>query len=140
MLTMILFATLAGAFVSLSRSVNGRLALATSPMVASLVNHAVGLVALVAAGLVLGGLWPAGIGAVPAWAWAGGPLGVIFVASGSWFVARLGAALTALAVIAGQMVSGVALDLLTAAPGSGLARAGGVALILAGMVLAQSRR
>jgi transporter family-2 protein len=140
MLTMIAFALAAGAFVSLSRSVNGRLALATSPLVASMVNHVVGLAALVAAGLALGGLWPAGVAGVPAWAWLGGPLGVLFVASGSWFVARIGATLTALMVIAGQMVSGVALDLLAGAPGSGLARAGGVALILAGLVLAQARR
>lgn len=137
---MILLAFAAGVFVSLSRSLNGRLALASSAMAASFVNHLVGLLALLAAGLVLGGLWPAGTAQIPAWAWAGGTLGVIFVASGSFFVARIGAAMTAVMVIAGQMVSGVALDLLRAAPGSGWARALGVLLILAGIVLAQRRR
>lgn len=137
---MITFAFAAGVLVSASRSVNGRLALSTSAMTASFWNHFVGFVVLVVIGLAGAGLWPEGVARVPVWAWAGGTLGVIFVASGSWLVARIGAAVTALMVIAGQMVSGVALDLFMGAPGSGWARAGGVALILAGMVLAQTRK
>ncbi len=136
---MVAFAFAAGLLVSVSRGVNGRLSLAGSPMRASFWNHAVGLCLLLAIGLAGGGLRPDGIGAVPVWAWAGGSLGVIFVASGSFFVARIGAVMTALMVIAGQMVSGVALDLIRHAPGSGWARAGGVGLILAGMVLARRR-
>lgn len=136
---MVLYAFLAGALVTVSRSVNGRLALSTSPLVASFVNHFVGLALLVAIGLAGAGLWPERIAQVPAFAWAGGTLGVVFVASGSWLVARIGAVLTAMAVIAGQMVSGVVLDLAMSAPGSSWARAGGVGLILAGMLVAQRR-
>lgn len=137
---MIVFAFTAGVMVSLSRSVNGRLALSGSPMRAAFWNHLVGFAVLLVGGIALGGLWPERVAEVPVWAWAGGTLGVLFVASGSWFVARIGAALTAMMVIAGQMVSGVALDLAMGAPGEGWARAGGVALILAGLVLAQRRR
>jgi transporter family-2 protein len=65
---------------------------------------------------------------------------VVFVAAGSWLVARIGAVNTALLVIGGQMVSGVALDLFSAAPPALWASALGVALILAGMALTQRRK
>jgi len=69
--------------------------------------------------MVLGGLWPPGLENAPWQAWIGGPIGVLFIAAASWLVARIGAATTALLVIGGQMVTGVALDLITGAPGSG---------------------
>jgi transporter family-2 protein len=59
---------------------------------------------------------------------------VLFVAAGSWLVARIGAANTALLVIAGQMVSGALLDTLRGAEGAPL-RALGVAVILAGVAI-----
>lgn len=135
----VLLAILAGTLVSVSRQINGRLALATSALGASFWNHAVGFGLLLAAGLVFGGLWPEGTGAAPWYAWIGGPIGVIFVAAGSWFIARIGAVNTALLVIGGQMVSGVALDLWRGAPGDPWLRAGGVVLILAGMALLNRR-
>jgi transporter family-2 protein len=138
MAAMIALAFAAGLLVSLSRALNGRLALATSPLKASWWNHAIGFVLLFALALALGQLWPAGAADTPPWAWAGGTLGVVFVASGSWLILRIGAALTALMVIAGQRVSGAALDALMGAPGS-RATAAGVLLILAGMALAQRR-
>jgi bacterial/archaeal transporter family-2 protein len=136
----VILATLAGVLIGLSRQLNGRLSLSTSPLKASLWNHAVGLVALTAAGLLLGGLLPPGAAEAPWLAYLGGPLGVIFVATGSWLIARIGAVNTALLVIGGQMVSGVLLDLLRDAPGTIWARAAGVALILAGMALTAGRR
>ena len=135
---MILFsslALLAGILVSLSRQINGRLAVSTSPLRASLWNHVVGLAVLTFMGLVLGGLLPPADAGIPWWAWLGGPLGVVFVASGSWLIARIGAANTALLVIAGQMVTGVLLDLITGAPGPLGWRVLGVGLILIGMAL-----
>ncbi|NPD14818.1 EamA-like transporter family protein [Xinfangfangia sp. D13-10-4-6] len=137
---MIFFALLAGVLVGSSRSVNGRLALTTSALMASFWNHAVGFGALVLAGLAGFSLWPEGVGAIPLWAWVGGPLGVVFIASGSWLVARLGAVVTAMMVIAGQMVSGVVIDLIRGLPGSGMMRLAGVLLIIAGMVIAQGRK
>ena len=135
---MILFsslALLAGILVSLSRQINGRLAVSTSPLRASLWNHVVGLAVLTFMGLVLGGLLPPADAGIPWWAWLGGPLGVVFVASGSWLIARIGAANTALLVIASQMVTGVLLDLITGEPGPLGGRVLGVGLILIGMAL-----
>ena len=128
-----LVALLGGVSVSLSRQINGRLALATSALHASFWNHLVGLVFLSLIALVWGGLWTEGARAAPLWAWTGGTVGVVFIALSSWLVAKIGAAATAVLIIAGQMVSGVVLDLLMGAPGNPAARIGGVALILAGI-------
>lgn len=135
MILPVVMALLAGGLVALSRQLNGRLALALSPLASSFWNHVVGALALLALVLALRA-WPEGLGAVPAWAWAGGPIGVLFVAASSWLVPRLGAALTALLVIAGQMLSGALIDTVRGEAGLGL-RALGVALILAGVVLAR---
>jgi transporter family-2 protein len=136
-------AVLAGLLVGLSRQVNGRLALSRGALGASFWNHAVGFGALLALGTLI---WAArgeppvgaGIGETPPWAWAGGPIGVLFVAAGSWLIPRIGASMTALLVIAGQMVSGALIDTLRGAEGAPL-RALGVAVILAGVILAQGR-
>jgi len=133
-------AFLAGVLVSLSRQINGRLALSGSPLQASFWNHIVGFVALLITGLLLGGLVPPGAFSAPWPAYLGGPLGVIFVAAGSWLIARIGAVNTALLVIGGQMISGVAIDFLRDAPGNIGFRALGVSLIIAGMLLTQGKR
>ena len=52
----IIYAIGAGVLVGLSRQLNGRLALSTSPLIASFFNHAVGFVFLTVLGLVLGNL------------------------------------------------------------------------------------
>ncbi|MEI5677428.1 MULTISPECIES: DMT family transporter [unclassified Mesorhizobium] len=136
----IVVASVAGVLVGVSRQINGRLSLSTSPLQASFWNHAVGFAALTALGLVIGGLIPAGASDVPWHVYIGGPIGVVFVAAGSWLIARIGAVNTALLVIGGQMVSGVALDLLSAASPAIWASALGIALILAGVALTQRRR
>ena len=130
-------AVLAGVLVGLSRQINGRLALSTSAMESSFWNHVVGLVFITAAALLLGGLFAGAPQESPWWAFLGGPVGVVFIAAGSWLIPRIGAAQTALLIIAGQMISGVVLDVMRAAPGSTWARAAGVALILAGMFVAR---
>jgi transporter family-2 protein len=135
----IIFALAAGILVSVSRQLNGRLALSTSALTASFWNHVVGFVALTLLGLVIGGLWPEGALSAPAYAYLGGTIGVIFVASGSWLVARIGATNTALLVIGGQMVSGVVLDALRGATGNTALTALGVVLIIGGMVLTSRR-
>lgn len=139
MTTAILFALLAGILVSLSRQINGRLALSTTALTASFWNHAVGFAVLCVIGLVIGGLWPQGALDAPWYAYLGGIIGVVFVASGSWLIARIGAINTAMLVIGGQMVSGVLLDLARGATGSLFANVLGVALILAGMALTQKQ-
>lgn len=129
----------AGALVTLSRQVNGRLALSTSALVSSFWNHAVGLAALLVWGLLAGGLWPAGVENAPFHAWLGGPLGVIFIALGSWLIARIGAVLTGVLIIAGQMLTGVAMDLVQGIDGSNILRLGGVVMILIGVWISRSK-
>lgn len=140
---MILWVSMAfagGVFVALSRQINGRLSLSNSPLIASFWNHIVGFIVLTALGLILGGLWPEGIASAPWYAFIGGPIGVIFIASGSWLIPRIGAVNTALLVISGQMVSSVVLDLFSEQPPKLWASAAGVFLILCGMALTQRRR
>lgn len=139
MILAITYALLAGLLVGLSRQLNGRLALSTTPLVASFWNHLIGFAILTLLGLLVGGLVPAGAADAPWHAYAGGPIGVVFVAAGSWLIPRIGAVNTALLVIGGQMVSGVALDLVRAVPTTLWASALGVALILAGTALTQRR-
>lgn len=136
-------AVLAGALIGLSRQINGRLSLSKGALGASFWNHLVGALALLAAALVLAATAAApnlaGLAEVPPWAWLGGPFGVLFVAAGSWLVARIGAARTALLVIAGQMVSGALIDTLRLGWDGAPLRALGVAVILAGVLLASER-
>ena len=133
-------AVFAGVLVSLSRQINGRLALSTSAMESSFWNHIVGLGFITVAALLFGGLFAGEPQAAPWWAYLGGPVGVIFIAAGSWLIARIGAAQTAMLIIAGQMISGVVLDIVMSAPGSPWARSLGVALILAGMWVSRSAK
>lgn len=138
---MILFATLAvlaGILVGLSRQINGRLALSTSAMESSFWNHIVGLGFITLSALIIGGLFAGEPQASPWWAYLGGPVGVIFIAAGSWLIARIGAAQTAMLIIAGQMISGVLLDIMLGNAGNPWARTTGVALILGGMWVAQT--
>ncbi|MCS4241232.1 transporter family-2 protein [Rhizobium sp. BIGb0125] len=128
-----------GVFVALSRQINGRLSLSNSPLIASFWNHIVGFVVLTLLGLAIGGLLPEGVADAPWYAFIGGPIGVVFIASGSWLIPRIGAVNTALLVISGQMVSGVVLDLFSNQPPKIWASALGVLLILAGMALTQRR-
>lgn len=133
----IAYAIIAGLLVGLSRQLNGRLAMSTSPLIASFFNHIVGFVFLTILGLALGNLILPGAADAPFWVYLGGPLGVIFVTAGSWLIPRIGAVNSALLVIGGQMVSGVIFDFVRGAPMTFWASALGVALILGGVALTQ---
>jgi transporter family-2 protein len=136
----VLTAFVGGVLVSVSRQLNGRLALSTSAMMASFWNHVVGLVILSGLGLAGGIVLTPDLSGVPLWSLFGGPVGVIFVASGSWLIARIGATRTALLVIGGQMVAGVLIDRLMGAERGLFTDLAGVALILAGVALIALRR
>lgn len=140
MILWIAMAVTGGVFVALSRQINGRLSLSNSPLIASFWNHIVGFTVLTVIGLLLGGLLPSGAADAPWYAFIGGPIGVVFIASGSWLIPRIGAVNTALLVISGQMVSGVVLDLFSDQPPRLWASLLGIILILAGMALTQRRR
>lgn len=126
-------AFIAGGLVGLSRQINGRLSLSTSAMESAFWNHAVGLLFLSVIAVVFGRLFTPGITEVPGWAYLGGTIGVVFIAASSWLITRIGAAQTAMMIIAGQMVCGTLLDLWLGAAGAPWARMAGVGLILAGL-------
>ena len=140
MIIPILFAFSAGLLIILSRQVNGRLSLSSTPMISSFWNHIVGFVVLTVLGLIIGGLIPANIAEIPWWVFSGGAIGVVFVASGSWLITRIGAVNSTMLVISGQMVSGVVFDFLRGEPITLWACALGVTLIIAGMALTQRKR
>ena len=134
----IILAIGAGLLVGLSRQLNGRLALSTNAWESSFWNHIVGLafvslIALLASSLFDDGLFGGAPLDAPWWAFLGGPIGVLFIAAGSWAINLIGAAQTAMLIIAGQMISGVAIDIAMGVQGQLWARALGVALILGGM-------
>ena len=133
MITVIGLAVGAGVLVGLSRQLNGRLALSTSAMESSFWNHIVGLAFVSVLALAIGGLFEGALMEAPWWAFLGGPIGFMFIAAGSWAINRIGAAQTAMLIIAGQMISSVLLDASMGVSGNIWARALGVALILGGM-------
>jgi bacterial/archaeal transporter family-2 protein len=135
MIGFIALALFGGVLISLSRQLNGALSLTTSALMASFWNHAVGLGVMLVILAAMPAIWPDSFAGIPFWAWLGGPVGVIFVASGSWLIVRIGAALTAILVIAGQMVGGVVLDLLRGVERVLAYDALGIALIVAGVTL-----
>ena len=132
-------AILGGVLVSLSRQLNGSLSIYTSALHSSYWNHIVGLAFITAIGVIFGGLFIGDPWGAPWWAYVGGPIGFIFIAASSWAVLKIGAAQTAMLIIAGQMISGVVLDVLLGTAGNTVARIIGVALILAGMLVARSQ-
>lgn len=135
-----LLALIAGGLVGLSRQINGRLALSTSAMESSFWNHIVGLIFITLVALLIGGLFAGTPQDAPWWAYFGGPVGVIFIAAGSWLIPRIGAAQTAMLIIAGQMISGVVLDIILGNAGNTWARIAGVSLIFAGMWVGRSKK
>ncbi|MGV0911013.1 DMT family transporter [Martelella sp. FOR1707] len=139
MIAAIIYAVVTGILVILSRQVNGRLSLSTSPMTSSFYNHLVGFAVMSAVLLAIGGLWPTSFSDIPPYAWLGGPLGVIFVAAGSWVIPKIGAVNTAVLIIGGQMIAGAAMDMAEGVTASPVLRISGLALILAGILLAQAR-
>ena len=139
MTVFILSACLAGMLVALSRQLNGRLSFSTSPLIASFWNHLVGFGVLTIIGLAIGGLIPAGAFDAPWYAYLGGPVGVVFVASGSWVITRIGAMNTALMIIGGQMTGGVAINLLQSTTSTFWLASLGIVMIIGGMVISQRR-
>lgn len=140
MILPVVYALTAGVLVILSRQVNGRLSLSSTPLISSIWNHLVGAVFLTVLGLVVGGLIPDNLAEIPWWVFTGGALGVVFVASGSWLITRIGAVNSTLLVISGQMVTGVVFDWVRGIPLTLWASGLGILLIFAGMALTQRPR
>lgn len=119
------FAMLAGAAVAFQQGLNGRVAVAAgSPLTAAGVNFVVGFAAL----FVIATAWEVTDGVAVTWPpppweepllWLGGPIGVAFVGVAAFAVRGLGVLLFSLLTIVGQLVGGVALDVVAPVPGGG---------------------
>lgn len=132
---------LGGAAASLQAPTNARLMAAVgSPVNAAFVSFAVGTAALGILAVVMQARPDvAATRLLPWWTWIGGLYGVIFVVAAAWGVPKLGVATTITLMVAGQLLLSVALDHFGAfgvpkQPLS-LARAGGVAMVLVGVLL-----
>lgn len=133
----------AGLTVQVGMNATVRLALG-SPVLAAVVNFVVGLTALLAVAIVGGARWtPGSVTTVPAWAWFGGLLGAVYVASTTVLGPRLGAAALLALTLAGQMLAALIVDHygVIGFPQSPMtpARLLGAALLVAGVLLIMRR-
>lgn len=82
-----------------------------SPLIATIVNFSIGLAALAVVALASGArVVPGSTAVVPAWAWLGGLLGAVYVASATVLGPRLGATALLALTLAGQMVAALVVD------------------------------
>jgi transporter family-2 protein len=82
-----------------------------SPILASIVNFVIGLLALALLALAGGSRIPAGgLAAVPHWAWLAGLLGAAYVAATTVLGPRLGAAVLLAIILCGQMAAALLVD------------------------------
>jgi transporter family-2 protein len=134
----------AGVGASWQQAMNGRVRTAsTSALAATLTNFLVGTAVLVVVMLVHAASvgWPTEFPTEP-WLYAGGAVGCVFIAAQAVLVRRVGVLVLALGLVAGQLATALALDLLlpTSARPVGLATIGGTVLALVAVVLASLRR
>ena len=139
-LTMFLL-VLAGGATAMQAPTNARLAAGVgSPVNAAFISFAVGTVALGALVMALNTRPDvASVKALPVWAWWGGFYGCCFVVAAAWGVPRMGAALVITLLVAGQLLSGLAIDHfgafgVTRHP-MNLGRIAGVTLVFLGVLL-----
>ena len=132
-----------GAAIAVQAPVNARLAVHVGDAFATAaISFGVGFLLLGAVAVARGAVpGPAALAAVPWWAWLGGALGTIYVASALWAVHVLGVVTMVAALILGQLVAALALD---ATGAFGLAvreisatRIAAVGLVAAGLVLSR---
>jgi len=140
-----LFAVLVGAGLTIQVGMNATVRVALgSPVIATIVNFGVGLVALLLFAVgTHARIVPSSVGSVPAWAWFGGLLGALFVASTTVLGPRLGAAALLALTLFGQMLAALIVDHYGAIgfPHSPitLTRLTGAALLVVGVILILKR-
>ena len=129
-----------GIVVSFSRVMNGRLSAGVGPFKASLWNHIIGFLFITLI-LIFRGELTLDFGTnVPSFTYLGGVCGALFVALNSYVFSRMGATLSILLVIGGQMISSVLIDSRGGSLGSLLGQGSGVLLILYGVYLAKNSK
>jgi transporter family-2 protein len=140
-----LMAAMVGAGLTVQVGMNATVRFAIgSPVLAAIVNFVVGLAALILVAVVSGSRWaPGSTATVPAWAWFGGLLGAVYVASTTVLGPRLGAAALLALTLAGQMLAALIIDHygIIGFPQSPLtpSRLLGAALLVAGVLLVMRR-
>lgn len=139
----ILAVILAGGATALQAPTNARLMTAVgSPINAAFVSFAVGTAVLGMLALMFQTRPDmAAARGLPWYAWIGGVYGVIFVIAATWAVPRMGVATTIILMVAGQLIVSLVLDHFGAfgVPRQPISwsRVGGVALVIAGVLLAR---
>lgn len=134
MMTMVIFlALLNGCCISFCRILNGRLAQDSSAFNASLWNHLVGFIFLSLIVYFTSSVPINSIMDAPVTTWLGGVIGALFVALNSYVLSRVGATLTALLVIAGQLLTGVVWEAVS--NGAELTQLFGILCILTGVLV-----
>lgn len=111
----VVLAVVAGAGLALQQGVNGRVNLVSRDVLATTgQNFLTGtafLVVLLGVQWLRGAYEPVSFAGVPWWAWWGGCIGVVFIAVAAWAVQHLGVLVFGLALLSGQIVSALAIDL-----------------------------
>ncbi|KJG02334.1 DMT family transporter [Photobacterium angustum] len=111
MMTLVIFlAVLNGCCISFCRVLNGRLSQDTSAFYASFWNHVVGFIFLSFVVYFSSTVPVKTIMDAPVIAWLGGVMGALFVALNSYVLSKVGATLTVILVITGQLLTGVVWD------------------------------
>lgn len=135
-------ALVAGAALPFQAAINAVLGRGTgNPLWASAISFTVGLIAVLLVCALARAPWPAlpAMGALPWWAWTGGALGALYVASSIIVIPKLGAATLVALVVAGQMLASLLLDHFGAfgLPQQGISagRILGALMLIAGVVL-----
>lgn len=110
---LISLALIAGAMMPLQSGVNSTLAQQGAGTIwASLISFLVGTVALFVVALLSRQEWPvlSQLKQAPWWAWSGGFMGALFVATAAFLAPRLGAATMMALFVAGQLTMSLILD------------------------------
>ena len=130
----VLLAVVAGAGVALQQAVNGRVTAESRDVVSTTAqNFATGTTLLLALFVLEWAFGRASLvpfADVPWWAWWGGFIGIAFIAVAAWAVQHLGVLVFGLALLSGQLLSALAIDLLVPAPGSEI-----TAVMIAGVAI-----
>lgn len=146
MFLLILLAVLIGIGLPLQAGINAQLRVGVGhPLLAAFVSFLVGTLALGAANLALRVQLPSAEAAarLPWWNWVGGLIGAFYIFAAVILAPRLGAATLVAAVVAGQMLTSLALDHygLIGYPVHAItpARLLGGLMVVAGVILVQRR-
>lgn len=142
----VLLATFAGAFVGVQRALNGQInEYSKESYATTFVNFITGttfLIIFVGVMILLGKEKLSPLPAGPWWIYAGGAIGVIYIASTSLIVQHLGVLTFTLFSVGGQLVGSLVIDLI--APSKGVSVSGylvtGIAMTYAGVMVSGVQR